>query len=358
MRARARILKKFHNLIVLLCCYVILLCIQVCVAQKNPKVKKAENMQDLFNTSSCIPKPYICPHPQIEFYLYTRRTQQKPEILNTLSNDSLYNSHFNRMNPTKLVIHGFGGGRNLSPSTDMRAAYFHNGAYNIIIVDYGSLAKEPCLQQMSWAPRFCAKCVAQFIRYLALHPRGIKADQIHIVGYSVGAHIAGVAANYLNPKIDGKLGRITGLDPSIVFYQRGNRSRDIDESDAHFVDILHTGAGILGQWGPNGHADFYINGGSSQPGCSSDTLFKTVACDHTKVTPYFIESIVTSKGFYAYPCPNLVSFLIGWCNPDDDEYVLMGEHVSQKARGIYYVRTNPDVPFAQGDPRKRRKDIY
>lgn len=52
-----------------------------------------------------------------------------------------------------------------------------------------------------------------------------------------------------------------------------NRSRDLDSSDAHFVDVLHTGAGILGQWGPSGHADFYINGGSSQPGCASDTIF-------------------------------------------------------------------------------------
>lgn len=52
-----------------------------------------------------------------------------------------------------------------------------------------------------------------------------------------------------------------------------NTSKDLDATDAHFVDILHTGAGILGQWGPNGHADFYINGGSSQPGCGSETIF-------------------------------------------------------------------------------------
>lgn len=65
----------------------------------------------------------------------------------------------------------------------------------------------------------------------------------------------------------------SGLDPTIVFYMGNNRSRDLDPSDAHFVDVLHTGAGILGQWGPSGHADFYINGGSSQPGCASDTIF-------------------------------------------------------------------------------------
>lgn len=65
-----------------------------------------------------------------------------------------------------------------------------------------------------------------------------------------------------------------GLDPTIFFYMNGNRSRDLDETDAHFVDVIHTGAGILGQWGPNGHADFYVNGGSSQPGCATTSLLR------------------------------------------------------------------------------------
>ncbi|XP_018324663.1 pancreatic lipase-related protein 2 isoform X2 [Agrilus planipennis] len=324
---------------------------------RRTQPKKPESVGELFNTSSCIPKPYRCPHPKIEFYLYTRRTQNNPELLNTLHPESLYYSQFNRAYPTKVVIHGFGGGRNLAPSTDMRDAYFANGFYNIIIVDYGSLVREPCLSQMDWAPRFCAKCIAQLVHYLSQHPRGVKADDIHMIGYSVGAHIAGLVANYLDPVAHGKLGRITGLDPSIFFYMGNNRSRDVDTTDAHFVDILHTGAGILGQWGPSGHADFYINGGSSQPGCTSDTLFNTLACDHTKVTPYFIESIVTKRGFFAYPCPSLLSFLVGWCDPKDEDYVLMGEHVSHKARGVYYVKTNADPPFAQGDPRRRRRSI-
>lgn len=57
---------------------------------------------------------------------------------------------------------------------------------------------------------------------------------------------------------------------------------------------------------------------------------ETLACDHTKVTPYFIESINSVKGFYAGPCPNLFSYLLGWCEPKDADYVLMGEHVSRK----------------------------
>lgn len=85
-----------------------------------------------------------------------------------------------------------------------------------------------------------------------------------------------------------------------------NRSRDLDYTDAHFVDILHTGAGILGQWGPNGHADFYVNGGSSQPGCAHDTIFRkylpefrffsfTLNMAHSKV-----ERVIVEKNFVVH----------------------------------------------------------
>lgn len=55
-------------------------------------------------------------------------------------------------------------------------------------------------------------------------------------------------------------------------------------------------------------------------------FLETLACDHTKVTPYFIESINSPYGFYSGPCLNLFSYLLGWCEPKDSEYVLMGEH--------------------------------
>ncbi|XP_022814753.1 phospholipase A1 member A-like [Spodoptera litura] len=321
--------------------------------EERPQEKKPQSVRDLLNTTSCIQPPYRCPHPKMQFYLYTRTTQEKGELINTLDNDSLTYSKFNTKHPTKVVVHGFGGGRNLSPSTDMRKAYFTRGNYNIIIVDYGSLVKEPCLSQIEWAPRFASLCITQLIEYLQNHPvKSVPPEKLHTIGYSVGAHILGLVANYLH---EGKLGRITGLDPTIFFYMGSNRSRDLDYTDAHFVDILHTGAGILGQWGPNGHADFYVNGGSSQPGCAHDTIFQTLSCDHTKVTPYFIESINSRAGFWAGPCSSLFSYLIGWCEPKDTEYVLMGEHVTHNARGVYYVTTNAKPPYARGFPGKSRR---
>ncbi|KAG5309423.1 LIPR2 protein, partial [Acromyrmex insinuator] len=311
-----------------------------------------KTLRDLFNSTSCAKPPYTCPHPQIEFYLYTRETQKDPLLLDIRDFNSLWNSKFDKTHPTKIIIHGFGGGRNLAPSTDLRDAYFTRGDYNIIIVDYGSLVREPCLSQISWGPDFCSQCIAQLVKYLKNHPRGTRAENIHVLGYSVGAHIGGLIANYLP---NDKLGRITGLDPTIFFYMNGNRSMDLDETDAHFVDVIHTGAGILGQWGPNGHADFYVNGGSSQPGCATSSILQTLSCDHTKVTPYYIESITTKKGFWAAPCANLFSYLIGWCNPKKDEYILMGEDSPHTARGIFYLSTNAHKPYARGLPVKNQR---
>ncbi|XP_034944017.1 phospholipase A1 member A [Chelonus insularis] len=318
------------------------------IAQNKPAPPKT--LQDLFNSSSCAKPPFTCPHPQIEFYLYTRTTQKKPVLLDVRNYFSLDSTTFNSSHPTKIIIHGFGGGRNLAPSTDLRNAYYQRGDYNIIIVDYGSLVREPCLSQMQWGPDFCSRCIAQLVRYLRDHPRGVPVESIHVLGYSVGAHIGGLIANHLP---DDKLGRITGLDPTIFFYMNGNRSRDLDQTDAHFVDVIHTGAGILGQWGPTGHVDFYVNGGSSQPGCATSSILQTLSCDHTKVTPYYIESITTKAGFWAAPCANLLSYLIGWCNPADHEWILMGEDTPHTARGIYYLSTNARKPYAQGLPGKK-----
>lgn len=129
-----------------------------------------------------------------------------------------------------IFLLGFGGGRNLSPSPDLRKAYFSIGDYNIIIVDYSNAVKEPCLSQIDWAPRFASLCIAQLIKYIASHPRGVAPDYMHLLGYSIGAHLAGLVANHITPS-EGKLGRITGLDPTIFVYAGSNNSRDLDPND-------------------------------------------------------------------------------------------------------------------------------
>lgn len=88
-------------------------------------------------------------------------------------------------------------------------------------------------------------------------------------GHSLGAHVAGYAGKFL----EGKLGRITAMDPAEPFFQQLPKSVRLDASDAKFVEAIHTDAkkyvpyGGLGFSENVGHLNFWPNGGEQMPGC-------------------------------------------------------------------------------------------
>ena len=58
-----------------------------------------------------------------------------------------------------------------------------------------------------------------------------------------------------------------GLDPAGPYFSYTDPEVRLDPSDARFVDVIHTDAGLLGTSQNVGDVDFYPNGGSRQPGC-------------------------------------------------------------------------------------------
>lgn len=62
---------------------------------------------------------------------------------------------------------------------------------------------------------------------------------------------------------------LVGLDPAGPLFTKWPKSLKLDASDAEFVDVIHTDAGIFGYPRKIGHADFWPNQGiSPQPGCT------------------------------------------------------------------------------------------
>lgn len=82
------------------------------------------------------------------------------------------------------------------------SAYLEADDYNIIICDYEKY-NAPYLSAVSNAKKIGTN-IATFIKFLVKH--GLKGEEIHILGHSLGAHIAGYAANDLEFQI----ARITG----------------------------------------------------------------------------------------------------------------------------------------------------
>lgn len=101
---------------------------------------------------------------------------------------------------------------------------------------------------------------------------GQNEDNVHLVGFSLGGQIVGVAGRYVTIQSDGNyvLGRITGLDPGIVSStQLALIQQRLNLNDAKFVDTIHTECKQYGSIDTLGVVNFWVNGGVSQPMCSS-----------------------------------------------------------------------------------------
>lgn len=109
-----------------------------------------------------------------------------------------------------------------------------------------------------------------------LFDAGLAVDTFHVVGHSLGSHVAGYAGRTVIRAGFRKyiLPRITSLDPAgPLWYVLPLNKVPLGPNDAAFVDIIHTDNGKFGGTRSTGHVDFYPNGGRSpQPSCSSDNL--------------------------------------------------------------------------------------
>jgi len=59
----------------------------------------------------------------------------------------------------------------------------------------------------------------------------------------------------------GRVGRITGLDPSGPLFHSVGAADRLDPTDGQFVDVIHTAGKWVGNDDISGHVDFFPNGG-------------------------------------------------------------------------------------------------
>ncbi|XP_004927688.1 pancreatic lipase-related protein 3 [Bombyx mori] len=303
---------------------------------------------------SCVTPPLECPNKNITFWLYTRANEHSPHQLLADDNNSITEAPWVTDAPIKILIHGYTGHRDFSPNTEIRPAYMKCCDYNVISVDYNNIALEPCYLESARNTELVGKCTAQLIDNL-IKIHGFKMQRFHVIGFSLGAQTAGYMANYL---INGRLSRITALDPAMPLFVTTDNSRKVDMTDADFVDVLHTNALEKGKLEASGHVDFYANGGLTQPGCKASEEQTKSGCDHARAPIYYAESIITDVGFYATKCFSWITYMIGWCeliNSSDE--ILFGEYVSLEVTGFYFFPTNFESPFAKGLNHRNTRDL-
>ncbi|CAG9825648.1 unnamed protein product, partial [Phaedon cochleariae] len=246
---------------------------------------------------------------------------------------------FNVLVPLKIVVHGYGGLTVDSASANVTKAYQDIG-YNVIIVDWKPLASIPCYVTAYFNTWHVGQCLASLTANLVAS--GIGPYFVHVVGFSLGAHVAGFAGKNLKDVLGYSFMRITGLDPALPFFATLKNDWKLDASDASFVDVIHTSAGSFGKLEATGHVDFYVNGGSLQPFCHKAPY--PPLCSHIMAGIYFAESIRNRMNpFIGVKCDNFAYYYFGSCNSADT--TVMGEYVPYIARGSYYVITTNESTF-------------
>uniref|UniRef100_A0ABD2XJV1 phospholipase A1 n=1 Tax=Trichogramma kaykai TaxID=54128 RepID=A0ABD2XJV1_9HYME len=310
-------------------------------------------------------------HPSViktEFYLYTRANRNEPDQLEYGDKlQSMKQTRFNASKPLKVVIHGYkGSGKNAGVD-----AFLDLEDANVIVVNWARGAGSSyglAVSNTELVGRQLGLILSDAV------DMGVPPARMHLVGFSLGAHVAGCASEVLKKR--GHLpGRITGLDPASPFFRHHlfrDKSRKLDASDARLVDVVHTdgssdfsdGFGLLK---PIGHIDFFPNGGRQQPGCkdikhsvvvshlNEDSLDINIACSHVRSWFLFEESLVSQKRsnnegckFHSWPCKRRYgSFQAGSCFPPEDSIAApeLGYAADRGPQGLYYLATRSEPPY-------------
>ncbi|KAG8131263.1 putative Endothelial lipase-like protein, partial [Naja naja] len=188
---------------------------------------------------------------QVKFIVRTTPDSDHADCSLIVGQDHLLDDcNFNVSAKTFFVIHGW--------SEREKEA-------NVVVVNWLSLAQQLYTIAVN-NTRVVGKQLAELLDWLE-NKKDFQLENVHLIGYSLGAHIAGYTGNYAR----GTIGRITA-DPS----------KRLSPDDADFVDVLHTYTretlGIsIGIQMPVGHIDIYPNGGDIQPGCGLTDILGTLA---------------------------------------------------------------------------------
>ncbi|XP_049296739.1 lipase member H-like [Anopheles funestus] len=223
------------------------------------------------------------------FMLWTQRTQPDDrEELKFNDLPALQNSTFNPRNPTRLLVHGWLGDWTSDAVRTLSRAYVAKGTYNVIGIDWS--AGSSTLNYIAARIRVGAVAAVIAKQIHILLQAGQHPSQIVIIGHSLGAHIAGLTGKQF--QTEPKLAAVVALDPAGPLFAGDQPSERVDAFDAEYVEVIHTNKGLLGHSDALGQADFYPNGGRSQPGCLINT------CSHNKAVEYFRRSLASREPLY------------------------------------------------------------
>ncbi|XP_030643520.1 phospholipase A1 member A isoform X2 [Chanos chanos] len=256
---------------------------------------------------------------QVQYLLLTRKNADCATLFtqDCLNHTQEHTPHFNSSLPTKVIVHGYRAlGTKPSWVSDLAKALLRAEDGNVLVVDwiYGaSFAYNLVVENY----KEVALQISVLVNQLKNH--GSPLESFHLIGVSLGAHVAG----FVGTLFKGKIGRITGLDPAGPMFKTADPFDRLDSSDAMFVEAIHTDSDYFGISIPVGHIDFFPNGGMDQTGCARSrfaSMYGYVICDHMRAVHIYMSALNGSCLLMGFPCSSYEEFLAGRCTSCDGDF--------------------------------------
>nr|WIM01365.1 pancreatic lipase-like D [Limnephilus flavicornis] len=270
---------------------------------------------------------------KVNLYLYTQSSTTSRSLVGG-ANALLQDPGFDKTLPVTIYCHGWLEPPGDDSITTVTNALKAKGGQNVLHLDSYALIGNLYLYS-STALQFIGNALGTELNILAQN--GVLPENIHVIGFSMGAHISGFTGKRFKALTGSLLGHITGLDPAGPCFYNNDATLRLNSGDATFVDIIHTNTGAWGTVTPHGHVDFYPNSGDYQPLCILPS------CNHKRAWQYYSESILSNQAFPALKCNSWWTYLIGFCQFNAKAY--MGYAVDRSTRGVYYLKTNGCPPY-------------
>ncbi|KAH8343332.1 hypothetical protein KR059_008538, partial [Drosophila kikkawai] len=279
---------------------------------------------------------------QMSFLLRTENDCGNTSIRLDRAEDLFKTPGFNANLSTVLFITGWRTSINSSNSGPVAKAYACRNDTNILVLDAANFVDT----LYSWSA-LNTEVIGLYVAKALLRLNATYVtQQLHIVGHSLGAQIAGSTGRNYRQLSQGRiLKRLTGLDPANPCFYDGNDLEGLRSGDARFVDIIHSNPGMLGSPKRAGDADFFVQGRIPfKDGC---TGLETIACSHQRAVDYYAESVYPSNewDFLGRRCDRYADLLVGrYCQ---DTRTVMGYAARPTELGLYYVGAKGQEPYGE-----------
>lgn len=250
-----------------------------------------------------------------------------------------------------IFFHGFHDKPSTKTTKVFTSAHLNALKYNVITLDWSESASGTYIGAIVRSRLLGSRLADEL---LDTFPSESGALNVHLIGHSLGGQLAGLIGYYVQQSTnqETKVKRTTGLDPAGPGFFGNLFLHHLSDSDAQFVDIIHTDSGYLGLGYPAsaGHVDFWPNGGTrSQPRCSGYSSFSPFGrlCSHIYAVELYAESVESSSAFVAVAAADWNSFKNGIVS--ETERAVMGADCNSNARGNYYLQTNSHSPYGRNE---------